>query len=87
MAAENSTGAVAITKVWNDLGDRYLKTTERHDLTEEAWAFGFERAIANLAPNIGYVLKAAKNHVPERRPVGAAARTARTEADYDEAGY
>lgn len=89
LASENSTGAVAITRVWNELGDRYLATRARHDLSEEAWAYGFDRAIARPAPNIGYVLKAAKGFVPDRRPVGAAARSRppRTEADYDEAGY
>ena len=91
LAAENSTGAVAITKVWNDLGDRYLKSRERYGLSEEAWAYGFDRAIARPAPNIGYVVKAARGYVPERRPsfAGASAKTGAkpTEADYDEAGY
>ena len=74
LAAENSTGAVAITKVWNDLVERFVKTRERHPgISEEAWAYGFDRAIARPAPNIGYVLKAAKGHVPEKRPVGAGA--------------
>ena len=70
LAAENSTGSVAITRVWNELGERYVRTRARHDLSEDAWAYGFEAAIARPAPNIGYVMKAAQGYVPERRAVG-----------------
>ncbi len=91
LAAENAGGEVAITRVWNELGDRYLRTRERVELPEAAWAYGFERAIARPAPNIGWVVKAARSYEPGGGPkVGAgspAGCRARSDADYDEAGY
>jgi hypothetical protein len=66
LASENKTGEVAITRVWNELGSRYIANRERYQLSDEAWRYGFERAISAGAPNIGYVVKAAKGYRPEQ---------------------
>ena len=64
LAEENATGEVAITRVWREIGQRYLNSQERHELGDGAWAHGFSTAIAKGAPNIGYVVKVAKNYRP-----------------------
>jgi DNA-binding MarR family transcriptional regulator len=68
LASENKTGEVAVTRVWRELGERYLRAREKDDLGDGAWAYGFDVAISNEAPNIGYVLKAARNYRPRREP-------------------
>lgn len=69
LAEENKTGEVAITRVWRELGERYERDRMKWPLTDEAWAYGFEQAIVNGAPNIGYVLKTARRYRPERNKV------------------
>jgi DNA-binding PadR family transcriptional regulator len=66
MAAENQSGKVANTKVWNWLGDSYLRARASENLSEEAWNYGFEQAILRSAPNVVYVVKAAKSYRPVR---------------------
>lgn len=60
LAEENRTGNVVVTRVWRELGERYVRTKEREDLPEEAWAYGFDEAVSRGKPNIGYVLSAAR---------------------------
>lgn len=92
LAEENATGKVAATKVWRELGARYLRTKARESLSDEAWAYGFEQALARAAPNIGYALKAAKGYNPDL-PMAAAGTSRGTRRkrsrpeDYDEGGY
>lgn len=85
LAEENKTGQVKSTRAWRELGQRYLDVKRRQGLSEEAWAYGFEQALARGAPNIGYVLKAAKNHRPESRraPPRSIAVVGAKEEDYD----
>lgn len=67
LAEENATGKVVVTKVWRELGMRYLENRKRYqDISEEAWAYGFEQAISKPAPNIGYVTAAARGYKPQR---------------------
>lgn len=66
LAAENKTGRVTATRVWRELGSRYVLTREREQLSDEAWAYGFDQAITHEAPNIGYVSKAGKGYRTER---------------------
>lgn len=91
LAEENKTGQTKPTRVWRELGRRYIETRQRHDLPEDAWRYGFEQAVARGAPNIGYVLKAAKGYRPEAdRPGGrknSIAVVGAREEDYDLEGY
>jgi hypothetical protein len=63
MAAENQ-GASREHEVWNWLGDSYLRARASENLSEEAWNNGFEQAILRSAPNVVYVVKAARATVP-----------------------
>ena len=89
LAAENETGKVAVTRVWNEIGERYEKARARESLSEEAWAYGFEEAIARQKPSVGYVLPCARGYRPgrDRKPARAGAGGASGAADYDEGGY
>jgi hypothetical protein len=57
-------GAAAITRVWRELGYRYHWQRQNLDLSEDAWAYGFDKAIDAEAPNMGYVRKAAEGYRP-----------------------
>ena len=74
LAEENATGKVAVTRVWREIGERYVRAKERETLSDEAWAYGFEQALSRSAPNIGYVLSAARGYRPPRLSVGASPR-------------
>lgn len=67
LAEENKNGKVAITRVWNALGERYLRRKSKADISDVAWEFGFERALSKFAPDIGYVESCAKNYRAETR--------------------
>lgn len=73
LAEENDSGQVQITKVWREIGERYLKKRSEGGISEEAWAYGFDQAISRHAPNIGYVHSAANGYRRTRRPAGAGA--------------
>lgn len=64
LAAENKTGEVSVGRLWNELGERYLKNRQREDLSEEAWSYGFEIAISRQKPSIGYVMPCARGYRP-----------------------
>ena len=70
LAEQNVSGKVAITKVWRQLGKRFVDYREKLELSDEAWAFGFDRAIAADAPNMGYVMQAAKGYSPTKHNNG-----------------
>jgi DNA-binding MarR family transcriptional regulator len=88
LAAENSTGQVAITRVWRELGKRYSDAKSKHGLTDAAWEYGFEQALSRGVANIGYVLKCSKGHRQNDRPANVVPIKGnegkeRREKDYD----
>ena len=92
LAEENDTGRVKVTRVWREIGARYEANRLRYPLTEEAWAYGFEQALARGAPNIGYVTAAARGHRPDeargqQRSRDSIAVVGATEDDYREEDY
>lgn len=64
MAEKNKNNEVSTKRVWKELGERYLSHREKKGHSDDAWEFGFERAISAEAPNIGYVEKVARNFKP-----------------------
>jgi DNA-binding MarR family transcriptional regulator len=62
LAEENKTGKVAVTRVWREIGQTYVK--HRDDYSPEAWAHGFEAALEKGAANLNYVRKAAAGYRP-----------------------
>lgn len=67
LAAENKTGEVAITRVWREIGESYVRAREREDLSDEEWAYGFGESLSRSKPSIGYVLACAKGYRARRK--------------------
>ncbi|MCL6437232.1 MAG: helix-turn-helix domain-containing protein [Rubrobacteraceae bacterium] len=75
-AAENKTGTKAVSALWREIGERYVSRREKGDISEEAWAYGFEEALRRSKGSIGYVIKCAQGYRPDKaaRGQGPAAR-------------
>lgn len=64
MAECNKTRKVAITRVWRQIGARYLEYRERYpEITEEAWAYGFQETVEAWVWSVSYAKKAALQFV------------------------
>lgn len=64
-ADENVTGEIAWTRIYREFITRFKSAESKNKgITQEAWEYGFEQAIAKPAPNIGYVKKAAESYRP-----------------------
>lgn len=95
LAGRNKTGKMELSRAWNAIGQRYVKNRERRlEISEAAWTYGFEVAISQEAPNIGYVIEAAKSYRGETESMKSGrpkrdsiAVIGATDEDYSEESY
>lgn len=67
MAESNTTGVVAVTRAWRELGEPFLKYYEDEKLGDEAWKHGFDVALNNGVHNIRYARNTARNYNPNKK--------------------
>lgn len=66
LAEANTTGTVAVTRCWRELGEPFSRYYREEPMSEEAWAYGFDAALRRGVANVGYARNAARNYTPEK---------------------